>query len=670
MWKVSGRSSALDRAQALLSAKRSSGGDGGGSTRDSPTKTQGGSFRTRSVPPNSHTFFPDLSDLSSESSASEHGAEATGPANTQEDPERKGDSSKDLKPQSSVGEGSRFLKKAPKPANSSHSPVSRNRAQRGSQAPVLRRLAEIESHVRSRKQVLEQAKQATAAALQNTEASVELSAQADSDQSQKKNHFLKQKTAGAVQRTNTASPDAANPADVGVRSRSRASDPVVHSGGLERKPRRVMSGISLESDEEDMKKLIGDSVESLSMLGSVKMPHRTLSSHSPSPPAAACSSSPSNVAPPRSPASPSRRSSPFRFTGQAHAQFSPSVLSPSPSPPHAHPSHPDRLGSSQNPDTLQRRSHSSSSSRDEVLSLEDVIPVKPASEDPHSHMSSVSSEDFKINVMTLDELIPASTGTASETPGRQNENKLVDPVPGSQSRHQRSPQEEMQEVVPDYHSDFDSDSSARQISEHLGHDDEDEAEVRSEVRQVSWTDESHKNTNDDYSSIFSEPSCFSVRRTSNLGQRSESLSKSRTSMTRSSWSSSQYLRRRASTRRNFKEAAVQTQPDPLADSWSAGVAPLDSTVSRMYMRPTAVVPHTDSAERLEAISRFDPAAFALNEMLKQQLTMTKQFMDRSEHLHSCLLRSLGPPNYRYTTLEETIQNICKHKHSKPTKEKA
>ncbi|KAK5618311.1 hypothetical protein CRENBAI_019794 [Crenichthys baileyi] len=666
MWKVSGRSSALDRAQALLSAKRSSGGDGGGSTRDSPTKTQGGSFRTRSVPPNSHTFFPDLSDLSSESSASEHDAEAARPANTQENPERKGDSSKDLKPQSSLGEGSRFLKKAPKPANSSHSPVSRNRAQHGSQAPVLRRLAEIESRVWSRKQVLEQAKQATAAALQNSEASVELSAQADSDQSQKKNHFLKKKPAGAAQRTNTASPDATNPADVGVRSRARASDPVGHSGGLERKPRRVMSGISLESDEEDMKKLIGDSVESLSMLGSVKMPHRTLSSHSPSPPAAACSSSPSNAAPPRSPASPSRRSSPFRFTGQAQAQFSPSLLSPSPSPPHAHPSHPDQLGSSQNADTLQQRSHSSSSSRPEVLPLKDVIPVKPTSEDPHSHMSSVSSEDFKINVMTLDELIPAFTGTASEMPGRQNENKLVDPVPGSQSRHQQPPREEMQEVVPDYHSDFDSDSSARQISEHLGNEDEDEAEVRSEVRQVSRTDES----NDDYSSIFSEPSCSSVRRTSNLGQRSDSLSKSRTSLTRSSRSSSQYSRRRASTRRNFKEAAVQTQPDPLADSWSAGVAPLDPTVSRMYMRPTAAVPHTDSAERLEAISRCDPAAFALNEMLKQQLTMTKQFMDRSEHLHSCLLRSLGPPNYRYTTLEETIQNICKHKHAKSTQEKA
>lgn len=42
MWKVSGRSSALNRAEALLSAKRSSAGDGGGSTQDSPTKTQVG----------------------------------------------------------------------------------------------------------------------------------------------------------------------------------------------------------------------------------------------------------------------------------------------------------------------------------------------------------------------------------------------------------------------------------------------------------------------------------------------------------------------------------------------------------------------------------------------------------------------------------------------------
>lgn len=99
------------------------------------------------------------------------------------------------------------------------------------------------------------------------------------------------------------------------------------------------------------------------------------------------SSSP-NTAPPHSPASPSRHSSPFRFIGQAH--FSPSVLSLSPSPPCVSPSplrlnSPHRMGSPQ-------RSLSSMSGRDEVLSLEELFLVGPGSEDPHSEISAVTSE--------------------------------------------------------------------------------------------------------------------------------------------------------------------------------------------------------------------------------------------------------------------------------------
>lgn len=217
MWKVSGRSSALDRAQALLSARKSSGG--GGSVLDPPTQTQGGSFQTRPVPPKSHALLFELSDLSSDSSAAEHGAEAATPVNTQHHPEKKDKSSKDVSPQSPLGEGSRFLKKAPKPANSSHSPVCRNQSQpvvepryvsssqRGSQTPAWRRLAEIDRRVRSRKIELERAKQSTAAdlslasdvetspaaAFRNADASVELSARSDSDRSQRGNRFLKKK---------------------------------------------------------------------------------------------------------------------------------------------------------------------------------------------------------------------------------------------------------------------------------------------------------------------------------------------------------------------------------------------------------------------------------------------------------------------------------------------
>lgn len=116
--------------------------------------------------------------------------------------------------------------------------------------------------------------------------------------------------------------------------------------------------------------------------------------HSTPPLAAVPPASSSNRAPPRSPASPSHRSSPFRFTGQAQAHFSPSVLSPSPSPPHVSPSPPRRLNSPHRAGSPQR-SLSSMSGHSEVLSLEELFPIGPGSEDPHSEMSAVSSEGEK-----------------------------------------------------------------------------------------------------------------------------------------------------------------------------------------------------------------------------------------------------------------------------------
>lgn len=101
---------------------------------------------------------------------------------------------------------------------------------------------------------------------------------------------------------------------------------------------------------------------------------------------------PHTAAPPRSPTSPSRRSSPFRFTGHTQAHFSPSVLSLSPPPPNVStPSPPGRLNFPHGASSPQR-SLSSLSGCSEVLSLEELFPVGPASEDRHSEMSAVSSE--------------------------------------------------------------------------------------------------------------------------------------------------------------------------------------------------------------------------------------------------------------------------------------
>ncbi|XP_035863025.1 uncharacterized protein C19orf44 homolog isoform X2 [Sander lucioperca] len=708
MWKRGGRSFALDRAQALLSAKRNS--------REGVKSVQGATVHTVSAvetrfsSSNTHPSFSDLSDLSSVSSAPEHGADTLGSAAAKTQ-RREGDSTKDLRPQSSLGGGgSRFLKKAPPPAtNSSQSPVSKSQmqqvpkhrkvssSQQGSQTAALSRLAQVESHIHSGKQVQEHARQGQKPAENLTsdvgispppvahslEDPVQLSAQSSSDTSLKGKRFFKNVTAVAVNNSNTAAP---KEADFGVRSRSRAADAVVPSGGLATKSIRAVSGVSLEIDEEDMKKLLGDSLDSIDnnflipgRPSFIRRADKLLSKSSqkvyssPLPTTFPPSSSP-NTAPPHSPASPSRHSSPFRFIGQAH--FSPSVLSLSPSPPCVSPSplrlnSPHRMGSPQ-------RSLSSMSGRDEVLSLEELFLVGPGSEDPHSEISAVTSEDFKINVVTLDDLVPATLEITEETPGKEREVKHSVPLLGSPNRHQqqlryKEKKEEQQEGALDYQSDFESESrteskySVNQISEHL-QEDGDEEKVVLEVREED-SDVSCERTEDNYSSTFSDTSRSCTSQTPDHSQTRRSRD-SRFSVSHDSLNLTRKSRRHASTRMVLKEAEVQTQPIPLALTWPAGMATLSPAVGITYMDPTPMVAHTLSAEMVEALSTFNPAVLALNEMLKQQLAMTRCFIERGRHRHFSLVQGLGPPNYRYTMLEDTKEYIRKHRPPKLTMEEA
>ncbi|TDH08264.1 hypothetical protein EPR50_G00096010 [Perca flavescens] len=712
MWKRGGRSFALDRAQALLSAKRNSRG-GVKSVQGATVHTS--AVKTRFSSSNTHPSFSDLSDLSSVSSAPEHGADTlcSAAAKTQR---REGDSTKHLKPQSSLGGGgSRFLKKAPPPAtNSSQSPVSKSKmqqvpkhrnvssSQQGSQTAALSRLAQIESHIHSGKQVQEHARQGQKPAENLTsdvgispppvahslEAHVQLSAQSSSDTSLKGKRFLKNVTAVAVNNSNTAAARPPKEADFGIRSRSGAADAVVPSGGLETKSIRAVSGVSLESDEEDMKKLLGDSLDSIDnnflipeRPSFIRRADKLLSKSSQkvysSPlPATIPSSSSPNTAPPRSPGSPSRHSSPFRFIGQAQAHFSPSVLSLSPSPPCVSPSPPLRLNSPHRVGSPQR-SLSSMSGRVEVLSLSELFFVGPGSEDPHDEMSAVTSEDFKINVVTLDDLVPATLEFTEETPGKEREVKHSVPLPGSPNRHQqykeKEKKEEQQEGALDYQSDFESESrieskySVNQISEHL-QEDGDEEKVVPEVSEED-SDVSCERTEDNYSSTFSDTSCSCTSQTPDHSQ-TRRISDSRFSVSHDSRSLTRKSRRHASTRMVLKEAEVQTQPIPLSLTWPTGMATLSPAVGITNMDPTPMAAHTLSAEIVEALSTFNPAVFALNEMLKQQLAMTRCFIERGRHLHSSLVQSLGPPNYRYTMLEDTKEYIRTYRPPKLTMEEA
>ncbi|XP_071375148.1 uncharacterized protein C19orf44 homolog [Centroberyx affinis] len=752
MWNRGGRSSALDRAQALLSGKRNTKSAAGsvepsgnrGATAKTPGNTVavGVSLKVRSAPPNTHTVFPDLSDLSSVSSVSDHGEGTMASAAAGKSQGREGGSPKDPRPQTSLGGGgggSRFLKKAPPPAaTSSQSPtISKTQmqqppeprcvssSQRGSQSAALSRLALIEDRIRSRKESQPETRgrategpkpaQKLASELgispqppasQSLEASVPLSAQ--STPSPKGKRFIKKTAAVAVDRGSSPTAAAAAvppkgpdvsvkmiPDSAGLFDRSGAAKPSAPFADLMTKPTRVAGGVSLDSDEEDMRKLLGDSLDSTedsllragrasSVRTAGKLLSKSLRVSSTPPPAA--------VRPPsRSPASPPQRRSPFRFSGQARAQFSPSALSPSPSLPYASPSPPGRRGSPPRPGSPPR-SLSSLSGHSEVLSLAELFPAVPGSECSRSERSSVSSEDFKINVMSLDDLVPVSLGFTVETTGEERETKPSKhkaPAPGALTGDRQLPgqkekkkeEEEEQEEVLDYQSDFESESrtepdhSASQVSERLGGDGGEEEDV-SEVREeASESDGSCRRTEVEYSSSFSssDTSRSYVTRTSDRSRTAGSLRRSRdsrSSVSRGERSSSRRSRRRASPCRALKEAAVQTQPDPLAYTWSAGMATMGPAVGTAYVDPTPVASHTVSAETVEALSTYSPAVFALNDMLRQQLALTRQFIESSRHLHSCLVQSLGPADYTYTTLEDTKEFIRKHKPPKLTVEEA
>ncbi|EPY88442.1 hypothetical protein CB1_000172016 [Camelus ferus] len=115
---------------------------------------------------------------------------------------------------------------------------------------------------------------------------------------------------------------------------------------------------------------------------------------------------------------------------------------------------------------------------------------------------------------------------------------------------------------------------------------------------------------------------------------------------------SQKKRARAVTRVVVRETAVQTLGPAFTYEWSeaAGVAAIGPALGGTYVDPTPITSHVVSADTIEAHS---PAACALNDVLKQQLSLTQQFIEASRHLHASLLRSLDQDSFHYHTLEET-----------------
>lgn len=632
MWNRGGnRSSALERAKAQLSGQRINTIV---TSKDNARRDVAN--LGKDLLQSRHTPLHGLSDVSSEDADSEQQDHHGGPARLAEPPEQFG-----------VGGGSRFLKKSARSAaaDGQLSAPTRTSAddsdlklipQRSSQSVALSRLALIEDRFRNQK---------NKKSIPDTGPELPLpqeSVQSSGDLSMTGSRVLKKKASTTVDLKEY------NSTPLGSYKTSQ------------------LMGKGLDSDEEDMRRILGESLDSPD--GSLtkvlrQSPQMATKTYRKDKESASSLPFPS--------AKEHKEHVPASSAFTAHRHYS-----PSPSPP----SSPKALSASRSVSRgpkVNLLSLSSASGQSEIKSLEELFPVASNHDDDDDDNTlsekSVLSDDFKINIMTLDDLAPVTLGTA-ELPKQKTEEspaafRELSPSPANESSHNDRPAPEVVSAL--YESDFDSEVqtetavSADEISEHFSDGDK-PSFIATDPQFRSYTDD------DDDDHTLSEES---LKSTGVRYSKSESsLSHSRSSPS-DSYSSDDTItpskpQSQSARRRPVKDATVQTQRDALTYSWSTGPAVLGPSFGMSYVDPTPIASHTVSAEAVEALSAYSPAVFALNDMLKQQLALTRSFIESSRYLHHTMVESLGPADYRYTTLEDTKEFIRCHRAPKLTVEDA
>ncbi|XP_030073651.1 uncharacterized protein C19orf44 homolog [Microcaecilia unicolor] len=335
------------------------------------------------------------------------------------------------------------------------------------------------------------------------------------------------------------------------------------------------------------------------------------------------------------------------------------------------------------------RNGGSSSQQNKIKSLDDLFSKASMTED----LDSENSNDFKMNILSLDDLQPITQADALEaTEAEESEEKTEkvawatmpseEPKPASQIGKKFPEQPKTVACLKGKHPASDSESpSSRdeetEISEHLNGD----STVSITKEQPSKLDSSttdgvHSAYSEDFEKSAtlsdSESNDYNTSRSDDIVGKSAGKCKkykdSSLASKRAARPSQPAVRWAEEVRRvTAREAAVQTTDPGFTYHWSNmdGTAVLGPHLGTTYMDPAPIASHVVSPDAVEALTVYSPATLALNDMLRQQLMLVKQFMDISRHLHLSLLQSLEDETYHYITLEETQEYIKCHR-SNPT----
>ncbi|XP_032992826.1 uncharacterized protein C19orf44 homolog [Lacerta agilis] len=371
----------------------------------------------------------------------------------------------------------------------------------------------------------------------------------------------------------------------------------------------------------------------------------------------------------------------------------------SPSPPGKHP--PARLSrgafrsstpaGSPSPDASSVPPREASlSERSVVRSLDELF---LAADGGTSDDDSASSSDFRVNVLSLDDLAPAAASQSEVSgevryppfselfngpamPTGSKEELGASPFAAvtqspfkaqSPPRREAAPLEEEEEETEEKDDPGETEISERLNSTSAGssHPEEEEEDEEEE--------EEGSPTSAEYSEDF-ESSVAS-------GERPSSRDPS------GAWAPSEHPASSSLTcppqgartthlpaRVVVKDAAVQTGRSSLAYCWLQGDAPAalgPAMGAGIPLETPPIASHVVSLETLEALTTYSPAVFALNELLKQNMLLIRQFADAARRLHASWVASLEEEGgFHYHTLEEAKEYIERHKPPPLTVEQA
>ncbi|XP_061322644.1 uncharacterized protein C19orf44 homolog, partial [Pezoporus flaviventris] len=314
------------------------------------------------------------------------------------------------------------------------------------------------------------------------------------------------------------------------------------------------------------------------------------------------------------------------------------------------------------------------SDRSEITSLDDLFSQAADAEDS----ANSSSDDFRLNILSLDDLAPNITSDAAELKQQgthmqiseesnrkpkkdtflvekdQGSLRMTSAVTGVKDPSDEDVEKTVTEAGISEHLSGVSADFPRQKQDHLDHDD--------------------RTINSEYSEDFERSPSTTDRES--VAKMSEEHSESCTSSgKRPSSASSPRLARAQQEqvhRVTVRETAVQTTDTLFTYCWPKAntSAVLDPPVGNSYVDPIPIVSHVISMDAVEALTAYSPSALALNTMLKQHLMLTQQFVENIHHLHISLVESLENEKFHYHTLEEAKEYIKNHKSPPLTLEQA